>query len=254
MWPSLTFGPAQALLQSSGYAPTYAAAGQAYGINPSLLAAQGYQESSFNPQARNGSAYGIAQFEPATAAQYGVNAANATSSIYGQAQYDATLITQNGGNVGAALQQYSGNAPGYANSIFQNSGLNNSTAINGVSSSGYVPGQGLNAAVNQNTGNSILPASAGMYAGMPLSQAQALGYKPATGLLTNTTGIPLITGNASVSCGFSPSCWWAGLTSSLAGDALTIFLFFFAVLLVGFGMYKLSGVNAGQIAKSIPLE
>ena len=236
MWPSLTFGPAQALLQSSGYAPTYAAAGQAYGINPSLLAAQGYQESSFNPQAQNGSAYGIAQFEPATAAQYGVNAANATSSIYGQARYDATLIAQNGGNVGAALQQYSGGTPGYANSIFQNSGLNNSTAI------------------NQNTGNSILPASAGMYAGMPLSQARALGYKPASGLMANTTGLPLVTGNASVSCGFSPSCWWSGLTSSLAGDALTIFLFLFAVLLVGFGMYKLSGVNAGQIAKSIPLE
>jgi len=236
MWPSLTFAPAQALLQSSGYASTYAAAGRAYGINPSLLAAQGYQESSFNPQAQNGGAYGIAQFIPATAAQYGVNVANATSSIYGQAQYDATLIAQNGGNVRTALQQYSGGTPGYANAIFQNSGLNNSTAI-GVSSS-----------------NSILPASAGIYAGMPLSQAQALGYKPATGVLANTAAIPLITGNASVSCGFSPSCWWSGLTGSLAGDALTIFLFFFAVLLVGFGMYKLSGVNAGQIAKSIPLE
>lgn len=241
MFPSLTLAAAQNALSLSGYGPTYAAAGHAYGINPSLLAAQGYQESSFNPQAQNGSAYGIAQFEPATAAQYGVNRANPVSSIYGQAQYDAALIAQNGGNVGAALQQYSGNAPGYANSIFQNSGLNNSTAINSITSS-------------PSSGNTVLPASAGMYAGMPLSQAQALGYKPATGILTNTTGIPLITGNASVSCGFSPSCWWSGLTNSIAGDTLTIVLFFFAVLLVGFGMYKLSGVNAADVVKSVPMD
>jgi hypothetical protein len=254
MWPSLTLAAAQNALTLSGYSSTYAAAGQAYGINPSLLAAQGYQESSFNPNASNGTAYGIAQFEPATAQQYGVNRSSATSSIYGQAQYDATLIAQNNGNVGAALQQYSGNTPGYSNAIFQTSGLNNSTAINGVTSSGYTAGQGLNVAVNATSGSSVLPSSAGMYAGMTQSQAQALGYKPASGVLANTTGLPLITGNASVSCGMSPSCWWNSLTSSLAMDSLTIFLFFFAVLLVFFGMYKLSGVNAGQVAKSIPLE
>lgn len=47
-----------------------------------------YQESTFNPNAKSlAGAEGIAQFEPPTAAQYGVNVWDVTSSINGAAAY-----------------------------------------------------------------------------------------------------------------------------------------------------------------------
>lgn len=78
-----------------------------YGLPPNLLIAQLQQESSFNPNATNGSAQGIAQFIPSTAAQYGVsNPYDPSQAIYGAAAYDADLLKQNGGNYTQMLQSY----------------------------------------------------------------------------------------------------------------------------------------------------
>ncbi len=79
-----------------------AAAAQQYGVpggQPGqLLDNLLYQESDFNPNAYNASsgAQGIGQFEPATAAQYGVDVTDATSSIYGTAHYLSDLYNMFG--------------------------------------------------------------------------------------------------------------------------------------------------------------
>lgn len=78
---------------------------EAYGIPPSLFLWQIGQESSWNPSAQNGDAFGIAQFMPATAAQYGVDPTNPYSSLKGAAAYDAALYQQYGSYQGM-LQHY----------------------------------------------------------------------------------------------------------------------------------------------------
>jgi len=72
-------------------------AANANGIPPSLFLAQIAQESSFNPSAVNGNAWGIAQFQPSTAEQYGVsNPFDPSQSLYGAAAYDASLFQKSG--------------------------------------------------------------------------------------------------------------------------------------------------------------
>lgn len=102
---------------SSPFYPTAVAAAQQYGVPTNLFVEQIGQESSFNPSASNGNAFGIAQFMPGTAQQYGVNRADPVSSLYGAAQYDAQLYSQYG-SWQTAMQKYGttagGNAPGVA--------------------------------------------------------------------------------------------------------------------------------------------
>jgi len=80
----------------------FAAAEQQYGIPTDLLARQGYQESSWNPSIIYGGpnasgAVGLMQFEPATAAQYGVtNSNDPTQSVNGAAAYMAALYKEFG--------------------------------------------------------------------------------------------------------------------------------------------------------------
>jgi len=81
----------------------YAAAEAQYGIPTDLLARQGFQESSFLPaviygtETSSAGAQGIAQFEPATAAQYGVtNPNDPTQAIPGQGAYLKALYNQFG--------------------------------------------------------------------------------------------------------------------------------------------------------------
>jgi peptidoglycan DL-endopeptidase CwlO len=75
----------------------FGAAEVANGIHTDLLARQGWQESDFDPNATNPSgAAGIMQFEPATAAQYGVDPLNPASAIPGAAQYLRSLFNQFG--------------------------------------------------------------------------------------------------------------------------------------------------------------
>jgi len=81
----------------------YAATEQQYGIPTDLLARQGFEESSFLPdiiygtETSSAGAQGIAQFMPATAAQYGVSNPNdPTQAIPGQGAYMAALYKQFG--------------------------------------------------------------------------------------------------------------------------------------------------------------
>ena len=82
------------------------AAANAYGIPPALFNAQIQQESSFNPYAVNGTAEGIAQFQPGTAASVGVtDPFNTQQALYGAAAYDAQLYQSTGSYTGM-LQSY----------------------------------------------------------------------------------------------------------------------------------------------------
>lgn len=83
--------PDAALVQAAIQAAT------AYGIPPDLFVAQIQQESSFNPNAVNGQAQGIAQFMPGTAKQFGLtNPYDPIASLQAAAQYDAQLYAQTG--------------------------------------------------------------------------------------------------------------------------------------------------------------
>jgi len=110
----------------------FASAESSYGIPQDLLARTGFEESSFRPDIINGTqvssagAQGIMQFEPATAAQYGVNPLDPTSAIPGAAHYLSDLYRQFG-SWSLALAAY-------------NDGPGNVTAAGGIPavSAGYV--------------------------------------------------------------------------------------------------------------------
>jgi soluble lytic murein transglycosylase-like protein len=82
-----------------------------YGLPHNLLARQLYQESRFRPEIIDGSltssagAIGIAQFMPATAADFGIDPADAFASIDAAARYDRQLFDQFG-SWDAALAAY----------------------------------------------------------------------------------------------------------------------------------------------------
>jgi peptidoglycan DL-endopeptidase CwlO len=88
-----------------------AAAEQQYGIPTDLLARQAYEESSFLPSniyggANAAGAVGLMQFEPATAAQYGVtNLDDPSQEIPAAAAYMAALYKEFG-SWGLALAAY----------------------------------------------------------------------------------------------------------------------------------------------------
>ncbi len=93
----------------AAYVDTLREAGQIYGVDPALLAAQIRQESGYNTNARSpAGAQGIAQFIPETAAAYGVDVNDPRSSILGMAHYMADLLRQYGGNQQEALAAYNG--------------------------------------------------------------------------------------------------------------------------------------------------
>ena len=80
----------------AAYAPVIARAAQRYNVSATLLAAQLYQESKFNPYATSGAgAQGIAQFMPGTAAAYGLrDPFDAESAIDAQARLMRDLLRQ----------------------------------------------------------------------------------------------------------------------------------------------------------------
>lgn len=86
-----------------------------YGIPQDMFLWQIGQESSWNPNAQNGNATGIAQFMPATAQSLGIDPTNPTASLFGAAQYDAKLFsTTAGGDWSKVLAQYGTTAGGAA--------------------------------------------------------------------------------------------------------------------------------------------
>lgn len=84
----------------------YQSASSQYGVPLNILLWQGQRESNFDPSAvSSAGAVGIAQFMPATAAQFGIDPLNPAQSINAQAQYMSQLYNEFG-NWTAALAAY----------------------------------------------------------------------------------------------------------------------------------------------------
>jgi len=96
------------------WAPYVQQAAAARGVNPNVLLAQIDKESGGNPNARNDGdirvtgkpSIGLAQFQPATAAQYGIDPTDPRQSIKGQAAYMSDLLKKYGGSYEKALAAY----------------------------------------------------------------------------------------------------------------------------------------------------
>lgn len=89
------------------YAPILRSAAQRWNVSATLLAAQLYAESNFNPFARSkAGALGIAQFMPATARAFGLeNPLDPQQAIHAQAHFMRDLLRQFG-SVPLALAAY----------------------------------------------------------------------------------------------------------------------------------------------------
>lgn len=105
-----------------------------YGVPTDLFEQQIQQESSFNPNAQNGSATGIAQFMPGTANELGIDPSDPTQALYGAAEYDAQLYDQSGSWL-SALTSY-GTLPSDSNSYTPSQSSLAATATNADTSSG----------------------------------------------------------------------------------------------------------------------
>jgi soluble lytic murein transglycosylase-like protein len=88
------------------YAQMLRTAAQRWNVSATLLAAQIYAESGFNPFARsNKGALGIAQFMPETARGFGIDPLDPAQAIDGQAHFMRDLLRQFG-SVPLALAAY----------------------------------------------------------------------------------------------------------------------------------------------------
>lgn len=100
--------------KGSEYDPLFQAAGEKYGVDPSILRAIASVESNFNPEAigpktRSGRAQGMMQFIPATAKAYGLeDPFNPEQSVDAAARLMRDLQKQFKGDVGKALEAYNG--------------------------------------------------------------------------------------------------------------------------------------------------
>jgi membrane-bound lytic murein transglycosylase B len=96
------------------YDALFQAAGEKYGVEPSILRAIASVESNFNPQAvgpktRSGRAQGMMQFVPATAKAYNLeDPFNPEQSVDAAARLMRDLQKQYKGDVGKALEAYNG--------------------------------------------------------------------------------------------------------------------------------------------------
>ena len=80
-------GGTTSLPAGTPFAAEFAAAGERYGISPTILAAVGFVESSYRPDAISpAGAIGVMQLMPATAASLGVDPTNPASAIDGAAR------------------------------------------------------------------------------------------------------------------------------------------------------------------------
>lgn len=114
--PITTFDSPQGISPATqGYTPAIQSAAATHGVSASFLSAQIDTESRGNPSAINNNdvkvtgspSMGIAQFQPATAAQYGVtNPNDPKQAIPGMAAYMSDLLKQFGGDYRKAAIAY----------------------------------------------------------------------------------------------------------------------------------------------------
>ena len=180
------------------YSPVAEAAATQYGVPSSLLNWQIGAESSWNPNAVNGNAQGIAQFMPATAAQYGVNVNDPVSSIYGAAQYDAALYQKTGdwskvlsayGTTGSASNNPAGILAGIGATppiLPSSTGASAGTSLTDIAS-------GVLAGVTSSIGTGLVPGVAvpSAVAGAVTSGQSLLDY-PLVQIVTVLAGLILV--------------------------------------------------------------
>lgn len=95
-------------------------ASQRWGVPANVLAAQLHQESGFNENAQSSAgAEGIAQFEPTTAANLGVDPWSPSSAIDGMARLDAQYVRQFG-SIDLALAAYNAGPGSIVNGTIPN--------------------------------------------------------------------------------------------------------------------------------------
>lgn len=136
-WPTGDY--AQTALNTWSQSPYFSEAGtiaQNEGIDPAFFQATIGAESGYNPSAVNGDAYGIAQFMPATAQQYGVNRYDPESSLAGAATYFKNLLDECGGDYVCASAKY-GTIPASGTNLTQNQQLVLQSAANADQSLGF---------------------------------------------------------------------------------------------------------------------
>lgn len=123
--PTSASGPLTAIVPSNGaYVALARDDALTTGLSPDLFVRQIAQESGFDPYAISpAGALGIAQFEPATAAQLGVNPRNPTQALLGAARLMAHYVRQYGGDYAMALAAYNA-GPGAVQRAVQVGGLN----------------------------------------------------------------------------------------------------------------------------------
>lgn len=110
----ISFGNSPMPKQLAPYSAAINANANKFGVPAGILAAQLMAESAGNPNAVNkadirvtGSpSIGIAQFQPATAKQYGIDPTNPEQAIKGQANYMSDLLKKYGGDTRLALAAY----------------------------------------------------------------------------------------------------------------------------------------------------
>jgi surface antigen len=99
----------QAQVPSSPYVALAEQDAAAAGIDPQMFVRQINQESGFNPNAKSpAGAEGIAQFEPATAANLGINPWDPVAALKAAATLMASYIQSYGGDEAMALAAYNG--------------------------------------------------------------------------------------------------------------------------------------------------
>lgn len=141
-------------------------AAAANGVPWNVFQAQITQESGWNPVAQNGTATGIAQIQPSTAANpgYGISPANPNdpiSSLNFAAQYDAALYQQTGSWTGA-LQSYgtlpsnlAGLSTGQQNVLTAAQAADGSAPYVDTQSGAVVSGSGNNTTVTNPLGSAL---------------------------------------------------------------------------------------------------
>ena len=116
LFTSPVFAGTTTTLAANGFpapVPQYVAsvimsAAKKYGVDPNLIAAMAFRESSFNPNAVSSrGAQGIMQLMPRTAQALGVkDAFNVEESVFGGTKYLRSLLDRFHGDVSVALAAY----------------------------------------------------------------------------------------------------------------------------------------------------
>src|SRR5215813_846913 len=97
----------------SAYDPRYTAAEQKWNVPIGLVRSVHEHESSFDPSAQSAHSFGLGQFIPETAAQYGVDRGDAGSNIEGTAHMLSDLYKKTGSWADAVRAYNGGGDPNY---------------------------------------------------------------------------------------------------------------------------------------------